>query len=474
MVRAKTRKPIMFSKAVLPVLGALAGTVIANPIQRAVAEAAAAAPQIVFSPVAPAPGNGKNTVSSGNNDLTLLQEDSFYWTQEDEGLLANMTVTAKPEYRLLNEHHFADLVRSVDCSDARQVTVTFRSASTVAAPRRSWAWVAADAANTLVYVVDAPGCGGEHGRQPYHVSGITYDDAAGLAHLAVQAVGQWSDFVEDAAVNIGGGDVEDKLGRRASYSKKAKISLEHTFNKHFYDADVGPAHISVDCSDCGSHGSLETDITISTKHGFTASAVTADNVNVRLAVAVTASAAISTSHLSGSIQIAKFPLAEFKVADIVTITPEITLDIVLSVSDISGKVTSVVGAELDFPDGQSIAIGKGSTGLNPQFKRIGPSVSGKVDATARVNPLLTLDLSGKILGKHVTGGLGLAAPYLAFAVGADVHEPSACSNTNSVHFSLDVGVELDSFYGFGKAGDQPHKKAIYQKDHPLLKECIAW
>ncbi|XWX00145.1 hypothetical protein V2A60_008164 [Cordyceps javanica] len=465
----------MFSKAVLPVLGAIAGTVVANPIQRAVAqaaaEAAANAPKIVFSPASPSASNGK--MASNHHDLSLHQEDSFYWAHDGEELLANMTVTAKPAYRLLNEHNFADLVSSVDCSDAKQIKVQFSDADTVADAKQAWAWVAESDANTLIYVVDAPGCGGEYGRQPYHVGAVTYDDAAGVASFAVQAAGQWSDFVEDATVNIGGDVEAQKLNRRLSYSKKAKISLEHTFNKHFYDADIGPAHLSVDCSDCGTHGSLETDITVSTKDGFRASAVTADNVNVRLAVAVTASAAIHTSHLSQNIEVIKFPLAEFKVADVVTITPEITLNIVISVSDISGSITSVVGAELDFANGQSIAIGKGSTGLDAQFKRIGPTFSGKVDATARINPLLTFDLSGKILGKHVTGGLGLAAPYLAFAIGADVHEPSACSNTNSVHFSLDVGVELDSFYGFGKPGDEPHKKAIYQKDHPLIKECIA-
>ncbi|OAA75794.1 hypothetical protein LEL_07782 [Akanthomyces lecanii RCEF 1005] len=463
----------MFSKAVLPILGAIASTVVANPIQRAVAEAAANAPQVVFSPAGPmSGGNGK--ITTEHEDLTLLQEDNFYWTHDDEELLANMTVTAKPTYRLLNEHHFGDLVRSVDCSNAKQIKVQFNSASTIADAKKAWAWVAEHDANSLIYVVDAPGCGGQYGRQPYHVSDVTYDAAAGVAKLAVQAAAQWDDFVADATVNIGGDVEAQKLNRRVSYTKKAKISLEHVFNKHFYDADIGPAHLSVDCSDCGTHGSLETDITVSTKDGFSASAVTADNVNVRLAVAVTASAAIHTSHLSQSIEVIKFPLAEFKIADIVKITPEITLDIVISVSDISGSITSVVGAELDFANGQSIAIGKGSTGLDAQFKRIGPTISGKVDATARINPLLTFDLSGKILGKHVTGGLGLAAPYLAFAIGADVHEPSACSNTNSVHFSVDVGVELDSFYGFGKPGDEPHKKAIYQKDHPLLKECIAW
>lgn len=80
----------MFSKAVLPVLGAIAGTVVANPIQRAVAEAAANAPQVIFSPTGPVGGNG-NKITTEHDDLTLLQEDNFYWTHDAEGKLSTTT-----------------------------------------------------------------------------------------------------------------------------------------------------------------------------------------------------------------------------------------------------------------------------------------------------------------------------------------------------------------------------------------------
>lgn len=385
-----------------------------------------------------------------------------------------MSVTATPAFRLLNEHRFADLVQSVDCSDSKTLKVNFKSASYAADAKKAWSWVDESDANSLIYVADAPGCGGETGRQPYEVASVSYDEAAGVASMAVRAAAEWEDFVEDATVNIGGEAETRELAGRASYTKKIKIPIAKTFNTHFYDADIGPAHLSVSCSDCGTHGSLDTDITVSTKHGFSASALTTDGVNVRLAVAITASAAITTSHLSQNINVLKYPLAEFKIAKVVTITPEIALDIVISVTDIKGAITTVVGAELDFADGQPISIGKGSTGLDATFKRIGPTVSGKVDATARINPLLRFDLAGKILSKHVTGGLGIAAPYLAITMGADVNAPNTCGGgTSSLHYGLDVGVEVDTFYGFGKPTDQPNKHAIYQKDHPLLKDCIA-
>lgn len=384
-----------------------------------------------------------------------------------------MTVTAAPAYRILNSHKFSDLVQSIDCSNAKNIKIQFNNGKSVQDAKNAWSWVAQNPANNIIYVVDAPGCGGEHGRLPYHISGVTFDGSANVANLAIAAAPQWDDFVDDASVRIHGSELVHN-SKRASYTKHVKISLEHTYNKHFYDATIGPAHLSVDCSDCGTHGSLDADITVSTKHGFTASAAAADNLSVRFAVSATASAAITTSHLSNSIEIAKIPLATFKIADIVTIQPEITLDAQISVSDIKGSITTVFGAELAVPNGQTIAIGEGSTGFTPEFHRIGPTVSGKVDATARINPLVTLDLSGKILTKHVTGGVALAAPYLAVAIGADVNQPGTCNGgTSSIHYSLDVGAELDAFYGFGKPGDEPNKKSLYSVSKNILKDCIA-
>lgn len=85
----------MFSKAVL--LGALAGSVAANPIQRAVVEAVAnaAAPQVVFSPSAPVKTvvPGDDLASDPADNLSLLQEDNFYWAHADEGKFSNSALT---------------------------------------------------------------------------------------------------------------------------------------------------------------------------------------------------------------------------------------------------------------------------------------------------------------------------------------------------------------------------------------------
>lgn len=77
----------MFSKTALPVLGALAGTVVANPIQRAVAEAAANAvvPEVVFSPSPPLSTGGPGSRPAARDNLALTQEDNFYWTHIGEG-----------------------------------------------------------------------------------------------------------------------------------------------------------------------------------------------------------------------------------------------------------------------------------------------------------------------------------------------------------------------------------------------------
>lgn len=382
-----------------------------------------------------------------------------------------MTLTAGPNYRLLNSHKFADLVHSVDCSNAQTLKLSFTDAQSVKDAKAAWGWVNAAPANTLIYMVDGAGCGGEHGRLPYHVKSVSYDDASKSASFETFKVDDWEDFAAEASVNFSGLEVVGNQ-KRASVHKKVKISLEHAFTKHFFDADIGAAHISIDCDQCGSHGSLDTDITVSTSDGFHASALTTDGVNFRMALAVTASAAIHTKYLSGKFNIETFPLAKFKLGKIVEIQPEITVDFVLDVTDISGSIKTVFGAEVVIPDGQPISIGDGLSNLNPQFKRIGPTISGKVDATAKANPLFTLDLYGKILGKDVVGGIGLAAPTLTVKAGVDVNSPTKCGD-NSLHYSLDLGVDVDTFYGFGKAKDEPHKKTVFTRSENLLQDCIA-
>lgn len=49
-------------------------------------------------------------------------------------------------------------------------------------------------------------------------------------------------------------------------------------------------------------------------------------------------------------------------------------------------------------------------------------------------------------------------------MGADVNtNHAACDGSSTaIHYTVDVGVELDSFYGFGKPGDEPHKKSLFR------------
>lgn len=347
-----------------------------------------------------------------------------------------------------------------------------KNAASIADAKKAWSWVNQAEANTLVFVTESGACGGVYGRQPFYITSATY--TGNTATLDVRSVGDWKEFAEDASVHIAASNVDDDsdIDKRLSYSDNVKISLEHTFTKHFYDADIGPAHLSVDCSDCGTFGSLLLDIKVSTGDGFEASATTADNVHARLAIAATASAAIKIGHSTGQLTIAEVPLPTFKVGGVVKIKPEIALKLSLVITDIAGSITAVVGAQLSIPDGQGIALGKGVNSIDPQFSAIGPTISGKVDVSARVGTLFTVNLSGDILGLDLVAGIDLNAPYLAATAGVYVGTPTACDPNSSIKLGLSVGGTLDTYYGKGKKGDQPHKNNIYNKDIPLIDECF--
>lgn len=79
----------MFSKATLPIVGALISAVMASPIERAVADAIAANAQseILFAPL-PLVGTGNRLAKSAGKraDFGLVQKDDLYWSYPSESM----------------------------------------------------------------------------------------------------------------------------------------------------------------------------------------------------------------------------------------------------------------------------------------------------------------------------------------------------------------------------------------------------
>ncbi|TFB02825.1 hypothetical protein CCMA1212_005215 [Trichoderma ghanense] len=458
------------SAASAGLLLALASYASASPVlaKRADAVAPAVANKFLLTPDTPADNDGSN--------LSLKTEESYIWSHQDQGIVANMTLQAASGFRLLTAISMQDVVESVDCA-TEDITIKFGSAASLQAAQQAWAWVNADAANTMIYVAEGQACAGTKGRQPFAVESISYDAAAQTALMAASLT-KWKDFAADASIRIAGVSSADGNGssaaRRRGVSKDVTLDIGHDFSGPIFNTDVDGINVALNCDSCKTHGTADADITLSLSGGLSASVRTGNSFGADMDVSLTASGTL-TDPLSFSVPIVTVPLAGFSIADLVDFGPQLSISADASVSAISASATASLGVSASLPDGSGFTLGQ-SADIQPNVQTTKLGVTGSVSVTAKVGPVVSLELVASFLGKGVVGGLALQAPVLSadFEGSASTMGMLACgNNTAEVSLELDVGVELDGFAGFGGAGDRPNQKAVFQKDAQVFKSCLT-
>ncbi|KAH0489390.1 hypothetical protein TgHK011_009822 [Trichoderma gracile] len=460
------------SAASAGLLLALANYASASPVlaKRVDAVAPAVANKFLLTPDTPADNDGSN--------LSLKTEESYIWSHQDQGIVANMTLQAASGFRLLTAISMQDVVESVDCA-TEDITIKFGSAASLQAAQEAWKWVNADAANTMIYVAEGQACAGTKGRQPFAVESISYDATAKTALMAASLT-KWKDFAEDASIRIAGVPVDGGSGgsnatvRRRGVSKDVTIDIGHDFSGPIFSTDVDGISVALNCDSCKTHGTANADITLSLSSGFSATVRTENSFGADMTVSLTASGTL-TDPLSFSVPIATVPLAGFSIADLVDFGPQLSISADASVSAISASATASLGVSASLPDGSGFTLGQVAD-IQPSVQTTKLGVTGSVSVTAKVGPVVALELVASFLGKGVVGGLALQAPVLSadFEGSASSMGMLACgNNTAEVSLELDVGVELDGFAGFGGAGDRPNQKAVFQKDAQVFKSCLT-
>ncbi|KAM0466720.1 hypothetical protein ACHAPV_000225 [Trichoderma viride] len=407
---------------------------------------------------------------NGGSNLKLATQDNFIWTHEDQGIYANLTVTANQGVRLLSALNFQNVVESVDCS-SQDVTVKFDSATSLKAAQTAWAWVNQAPANTIIYVADGDTCAGDSGRQPFSVESIAYDTTANTATLAATKAA-WKSFAQDASIRINGTPATGTSAR--SISKDVAIDVSHDFSGPIYSTTIDGVTLGISCSTCNTQGTLNADITLSLSDGFQASVTTSNSLGATFEVSLTASGGLS-SPLSTNIPIFSTALAGFTIADVVTIGPQLQLVADASISSFTASATATVGVEATLPDGSGFTLGQG-VNISPVIQAKGLGLSGQVSIAASIVPTATLQLAATFFDEGLVGGIALKAPQLTanFAGAASTAGETACGNsTAEVSVEIDAGVELDAFGGFGSDTDQPNLTKIFSASTTLWKACLV-
>ncbi|KAL6887521.1 hypothetical protein HDV57DRAFT_525839 [Trichoderma longibrachiatum] len=464
------------SAASAGLLLALANYASASPVlaKRVDAVAPAVANKFLLTPDTPAGNDGSN--------LALKTEESYIWSHPDQGIVANMTLQAASGFRLLTAISMQDVVQSVDCA-TEDITITFGSAASLQAAQEAWKWVNADPSNTMIYVAEGQACAGTKGRQPFAVESIRYDTSAKTALMAA-SLAKWRDFAADASIRIAGVPVDAGSGsgsgnatttaRRRGVSKDVTLDIGHDFSGPIFSTAIDGVNVALNCDSCKTHGTANADITLSLSGGLSASVRTEDSFGADLDVSLTASGSL-TEPLSLSVPIATVPLAGFSIADLVDFGPQLSIAADASVSAVSAAATASLGVSASLPDGSAFTLGQ-SSDIQPSVQTTKLGVTGSVSVTAKVGPVVSLELVASFLGEGVVGGFALQAPVLSadFEGSASSMGMLACGNsTAEVSLELSVGVELDGFAGFGGAGDRPNQKAVFQKDAQVFKSCLT-
>lgn len=273
---------------------------------------------------------------------------------------------------------------------------------------------------------------------------------------------------KDAATALGKVDKNFNLGLNTAVEKGKKV----------LDVNVKGVNLEIDCLDCHTKGSVDIDMTISLKDGFTAQATVKDDIIFHLGLGVTASGAVKGGApvIEKSIRLGTFGLPGFTIPNVLEVGPSFDVDAQASIQSITGTVHAEAGAEMIVPKGNKVGIRTGKTEVKPTFALTPASINAQIDMASRVNPLFTLNIGATFLKKGVIGGVGVAAPTVDLATGiAASNKGDACPNEAAkvaAKLAVDIGVQVAIFGGFTGGNPTPNKKVVFEKQKNVLTKCI--
>ncbi|KAF7557252.1 hypothetical protein G7Z17_g848 [Cylindrodendrum hubeiense] len=465
----------MFSKMFTPAVASLAGlsslvgVATAHPFQGAESLMARDSAETVLAPMTNWGGIGADP------NAELYDWDTFYWSNGN--VVANLTCTGGEDHKMLNVARMGDEIQGLDCSNPGKLTMTFKDNAAKKSAKHDWKWLHAKKEHTMVLVVDGGECGGPDGRKQYAVSDVHYDGSDPIATLYSSPT-TWEDLVDDYTLRVRSGAFDNdgqSLSKRIGGS--GSVDIANDFSKNLFSQDFNGVTLSVDCAHCATTGSIDFDFEIGLFSGLTGSVTARNGLGASVGLGVTASGELTAPVDIASIRILNLPLTPISIAGIATFGPEINVDAKAGLSAISGQVSADFGVAMVIPDGTTLRIGGDSDAINPQFSKIGPTISASVQVTASLGPVITFDIAATVFGKGLVAGLGLAAPKLDATLTASASTAGGVCGINDaiagVELDVNVGVELNLFGGFGSAADQPNAKTIFSTSTPIFDTCLV-
>jgi hypothetical protein len=356
-------------------------------------------------------------VNMGNmNNLKVVKSAQLFYAENDSTAANSSSVvtlsipsTAYPIVQLENSHH----ISSLTCSGST-ASITFADQAAFQIASSNWH-------SGFVMVSFNPSCGSGHAKNERDfllVNSIALAPNTLTINAAISVV--------DFATAIGNQNIiTAELGQISPSGVAKRITESETFSWSEFPTNalsttqfgasgfevVNTASFALICAGCGTSGSitLTGSISFSIFSGVTAASVSLNgNMQVILELGLIANG-LSTTQSIGDFNILDVPLGGLDVPGIITVGPQIEVDIGASVT-ISATGSLLVGAVLSWPNIQASVDLKKDTasgsGFSPSITPV-HTISGSVSATLDLHLPVSIGIGINIFDGDVDVQLAL-------------------------------------------------------------------
>ena len=433
-------------------------------------------------------------------DAQTQQELIYGGPNDDNLVLANMTLYADNGLEIVLMERFDDLTSAVDCKgDDGEMSLTFSSQSAYDYAKQQWGNIlgATHGNGSFLLIANNKGCGPDDERQPYIISQLTEDDATHTTHLK-SAISKWEDIAGTYDLDFGQytgfqqhskRSIVDSAKGNTDWSKPFSIDVNAgTKDKksNIFTSDT----FTLDCIECYTTGKFQFTGHISTKN-FKPSAVS---------LSASPQDFTSVMELEATIKASKDPVKLQKNWQLIsTPVPDLGLSVngifdlgaVMSysvglTSSFAGQAVVDFGLSASIPDAATMnadimakdkSSAKGWDGgkLDPLFDV--KSLEASVSLGAYSTPMLSLEVDLKSVGK-IGVDISVKLPEVTSTLTAAYNKDGVCDGNkevtgvkldNQVDISVDLGVTAKA----GKIDGVPDYNAnLYKWNHDLPSKCF--
>ncbi|KAF2185677.1 hypothetical protein K469DRAFT_750369 [Zopfia rhizophila CBS 207.26] len=399
----------------------------------------------------------------GYGGLDLQNFGIFLWGAEATStmMVANLTLNFAQDYEaIVDMDDFAGLVKSIDCT-APDLALEFKDEKSFAYAHQVWDWVNSDDNFTFVLVASAEACEAESRRQPFLVSDLDFDEVNNKV-LMKAVLKTWEDIAVTYSFKITNEPLTPGSPALAKRDGKT-LSLAHDFSRRLFDVNTKGLDIGVSCSPCGIEGSVNVDFDLETVLKVPVGAsmkITPQNIAAAVELSLHLGGKLASAYSPGDVNVVSVPLTGFNVGGFFKLGIFLTVDLGFEIDEWTGTAQASMGARMSIPNTSTLKVnlfGKGDNAISgwvPEFSKIPPSLSAKVEGSAEAYAQAGVEVTAKGLGKGFSVGLDMKMPYIRADFSAMADSKGVCSTkkTLGVDLQADVGAEL---YASASLNDDP-------------------